>query len=210
MFTAYFLLIIKTNRHWILWNTNVHHCVHKWPPLAPVMRQINPIHMIHVNSIVQSMPSFLNEFFPLRFPPKFCILVFSVLCHTACSSHILGLDQPNNIWRQVQIMTILAMPISPVSSYFVPRRPKYRPEHSSPEHHQPVFFSKRYESNSHSYIQTGKSIVVYILTLIFVDSKREDGRYWSKPQQALSAFSLLWISSCAQFLLVSFSNVWIF
>jgi hypothetical protein len=115
--------VMKTNRHRILWNTSVHYRVHKRPPLAPVMREINPVHMKNINSIVSSMPNFWNGFFPLRFPQKCCILVFSMLCHTACSSHILGHDQPNNIWRRVQIMKILAMPISPVSYYFFPRRP---------------------------------------------------------------------------------------
>jgi hypothetical protein len=143
MFNAYFLLIMKTPRHhWVLWNTNVHYCVQRRPPLAPVTRQINPLHKIHINIIVPSVSSLWSGFF--TFPTK---ILYNIL--------------------------LLSMLISPPSYYFFPRRPKYRPQHSSPENSQPLFLSTPYEIKFRSYIHTDKSTVVYILIFIFWNSKRE-------------------------------------
>jgi hypothetical protein len=99
----------------------------------------------NINSIVLSVPSGF-----VSFPTKMLVLR-AVL--TVCFSHIPGLDQPSKIWRRLQIMKMLAMLISPVTYYFFPRRPKYRPQHCSPEHPQPVFLSTCYKSKFHSYKQ---------------------------------------------------------
>ena len=79
---------------WILWNTDVHYCVHKRPPLALVMIQIIQIHKMHINSIVPSVPSLWSGFF--TFPTKilYNIHLFSVLCPRSIHRIFLDLISP--------------------------------------------------------------------------------------------------------------------
>jgi hypothetical protein len=43
------------------------------------------------------------------------------------------------------------------------------------------------------YRTTGKITVSYILTLMLLDSRREDKRFWTERQQAMPEFNLLLI-----------------
>jgi hypothetical protein len=56
---------------------------------------------------------------------------------------------------------------------------------------------------SHPYKTTGKFIVLHFPVFIFLDSRREDKRFWTELYQALSEFNLLLISSWIRFWFVT-------
>ena len=49
-------------------------------------------------------------------------------------------DHPNNTWQAVPIIQPLTMQFPPVSFHFLPLTPKYRPQHSTLQPPQPMFF----------------------------------------------------------------------
>jgi hypothetical protein len=70
-------------------------------------------------------------------------------------------------------MKLLIMLFSPPSSHSIALWSKYSPQHPVLEHPQFMFLSVR-DNVPHPYRTTGKIIVLYILTFIFFDSRRED------------------------------------
>jgi hypothetical protein len=52
---------------------------------------------------------------------------------------------------------------------------------------------------SHPYKTTGKNILLYFIICIFLNSRREDKRYWIELKRALPEFNLLLISSWIKF-----------
>jgi hypothetical protein len=97
----------------ILWNTNVHYCIHKCPPHVPILSQLYPFHTPHPTSwrsilILSSnlrlgLPSGL---FPSGFP-------ITTLCmpRPYNSSRFY---HPNNIGWAVQITKLLIIQFSPL------------------------------------------------------------------------------------------------
>jgi hypothetical protein len=76
------------------------------------------------------------------------------------------------------------MQFPPISLHFIPPRPKYSPQHPVLKHPQSMFLNIT-DQVSHPYRTTGKIIVLRILIFMFLDSKREDKRFWTEWYQAL-------------------------
>jgi hypothetical protein len=124
----------------ILWNSKVHYHVHKSPPLAPILNQINSVHnipayisQIHLNIIRPLSIGLPRGLFLSSFPTNILYAFpFSQFVLHALPNPCSCLDHSNYIWRRVQVMKFYIMQFS--SS-------KYSPQHSVLKHALSVFLS---------------------------------------------------------------------
>jgi hypothetical protein len=74
-------------------------------------------------------------------------------------------------------MKLLVILFSPISHHFNSLRTKYSPKH--PALTFSLYFSLNVRNKvSRAYKTIGKSMVLYILTFMFLDSRQEDERFW--------------------------------
>jgi hypothetical protein len=120
--------------------------------------------------------------FPSGFPTNnlYVFHFFNHSCYMTRTSHPLRLHYDNYTWRRVQITKLLVMQFSPFSRHLIPLRSKYPPQHLVLKHPQSCSSLTVRDQVSQLYRTTGKIIFLYILIVIFLDSRREDRRFWTE------------------------------
>ena len=103
-----------------MWNPTVHYCVHKSPPLTPILSHMNLIQLLfyflntHFSFICPSMPRSSKWSVSHRFPHQnsVCTFLLPHTCRMPYPSHSPETLTPNRIWSAVQIMKLRIMQVS--------------------------------------------------------------------------------------------------
>jgi hypothetical protein len=173
----------------ILWNSKVHYRVHERPSLAPILTQINSIHTtpsylskIHLNLSSHLLLGVSTGLFPSGLQTNILYaFLFSKITAT-CPVHYILLNsiilnilgEEYKLWSS-SLCSCLHPPVT--SFLFGPNIPLNILLSNTLSLYP---FLNVINQVSHPYRTTGKIIVLYNLIFMFLDSWREDKRFWTE------------------------------
>jgi hypothetical protein len=124
-----------------------------------------------------------------------CAFLCFPVCYMPCPSQPIWLRHSSYIWRRVRVMKHPIMAYPPVSYYFMPLGVKFLLSAFFSYNLGLRFSLKVRHQVSYPHKTKGKIGVLHILILIFLDSRRDDRKFWTKWKEALPEINLVFILS---------------
>jgi hypothetical protein len=116
---------------------------------------------------------------PFRFSDKhlFCVSYLSRACYVPHPYHLPWLNQPNSIWRSVQVMKVLIVQSLQTSHHFLPLWSVILLNNLFPNSLSICSSISVRDQVSHKYRTTGKTVVLCILIFKFLERRQEGKRF---------------------------------